>query len=330
MTHDLAIHGPFYDDLALGDVFDQAPSVTLTDGLAAAHHAILGGRHRLALDRGLAQRVAGAPLASPVFAWDVSIGQSTLVTQRAIANLFYRGLRFRRLPAIGDTLSTHTEIVGLRPAEAKPGRPPRGLVAMRIRTVDQQGRTVLDYHRCALLPARAEVSGPARGDMLPGAEAVSAAELAAPVAGWNLAAWREAVPGRHHGGLTVGERLQMGGDLVSSAPELARMTLNLAAIHHDAAAGGGTRLVYGGHTVGLTAAQASRALPSMLTILGWHSCDHVGPVREGDTLRATLEIERLEPLPDTGGIAHIAATVTADRPDGPAKVLDWRFAAAFA
>ena len=127
-------NGPFFDSLSLGDVFDQAPSVTLTDGLAATHHAIVGGRFRLALDRALSGRVAHAPLVSPSLAWDVSIGQSTLVTQRAIANLFYRGLRFLRLPAIGDTLTTRVEIVGLRPAEPKPDRPPRGLVVMRIRT----------------------------------------------------------------------------------------------------------------------------------------------------------------------------------------------------
>ena len=67
----------------------------------------------------------------------------------------------------------------------------------------------------------------------------------------------------------------------------------------------------------------------MLAILGWHSCDHLGPVREGDTLRTTLEVERLEPLAD-GGLAHVGASVTADRASGPEKVLDWRFVAAFA
>jgi acyl dehydratase len=322
-------HGPFFDDLSLSDVFDQAPSVTLTDGLAATHHAILGGRYRLALDRGLSMRVASAPLASASLVWDVSIGQSTLVTQRAIANLFYRGLRFLHFPAIGDTLTTRTEIVGLRPAEPKPDRPPRGLVVMRIATIDQERRPVLDYHRCALLPARGSVSGPPVGEMSPGELAVVGTDFAAATTGWDLAAYRAAVRGPHFASLREGQRQTMPGDLVSSAPELARMTLNLAAVHHDSAAACGTRLVYGGHTVGLAAAQASRAFPAMIAVLGWHSCDHLGPVREGDTLRSTLEIEKLEPIGE-GGLAHIAATVTADRPQGPAKVLHWRFVAAFA
>jgi acyl dehydratase len=120
------VDGPRFDDLAVGDVFDHAPAVTLTDGLAAAHHAIVGGRVRLAFDRELSRAVTGIDVASPPLVWDMAIGQSTLVTQRAIANLFYRGLRFVRFPAMGDTIATRTEIVGLRPVTPKPGRPPRG------------------------------------------------------------------------------------------------------------------------------------------------------------------------------------------------------------
>ena len=322
--------GPFFDSLSLGDVFDQAPSVTLTDGFAATHHAIVGGRFRLALDRALSGRVAHAPLVSPSLAWDVSIGQSTLVTQRAIANLFYRGLRFLRLPAIGDTLTTRVEIVGLRPAEPKPDRPPRGLVVMRIRTLTSNSglsSTFIVARFCR--PATPCTDNRPAICRRPMAKCPDKTTRPPSPAGTSPH-FAPHVPGPSFASLQQGERRTMPGDLVSSAPELARLTLNLAAIHHDAsAAADGRRLVYGGHTVGIAASQASRAFPSMLAILGWHSCDHLGPVREGDTLRTTLEIERLEPLAD-GGLAHIGASVAADRATGPEKVLDWRFVAAFA
>jgi acyl dehydratase len=84
----------------------------------------------------------------------VAIGQSTLVTQRVIANLFYRGLVLRRSPTIGDTLSTTTEVVALRQNSPRPGRAATGLAAPRARTVDQQKRRVLDFWRCAMLPLR--------------------------------------------------------------------------------------------------------------------------------------------------------------------------------
>ncbi|MGB2922061.1 MAG: acyl dehydratase, partial [Mycobacterium sp.] len=97
--------GPHFDDLQVGQVFDSSPSVTLTAGIAAAHQAILGDRLRLALDAELATAVTGSlgPLAHPALVCDVAIGQSTVVTQRVKANLFYRGLRFHRFPVIGDT-----------------------------------------------------------------------------------------------------------------------------------------------------------------------------------------------------------------------------------
>src|SRR5271168_4896232 len=71
--------GPYFDDLYIGQVFDWAPSATLSAGLAAAHQSILGDRLRLALDAGLSAAVTGTPgpLAHPGLVCDVAIGQST-------------------------------------------------------------------------------------------------------------------------------------------------------------------------------------------------------------------------------------------------------------
>src|SRR4051794_1870442 len=101
--------GPYFDELTTGDIFDSPPAITLTRGRAAVHQSILGSRLRLSLDEHLSRRVTGEALADPSFVWDVSIGQSTLVTRRVVANLFYRGLAFHRIPALGDTLRTSTE-----------------------------------------------------------------------------------------------------------------------------------------------------------------------------------------------------------------------------
>src|ERR1700759_3214096 len=108
MATSAAVSGPYFDDLEVGQVFDAAPSTTLTAGAAAAHQAIIGDRLRLALDAELASAVTGATstLAHPALVCDVAIGQSTLATQRVKANLFYRGLRFHRFPVLGDTLRT--------------------------------------------------------------------------------------------------------------------------------------------------------------------------------------------------------------------------------
>ena len=97
-------------------------------------------------------------------------------------------------------------------------------------------------------------------------------------------------------------------------------------MHHDARAGGGRRLVYGGHTIGIAAAQASRALPGIVTILGWRSCDHTGPVHEGDTLRSTVTVEDALPGPGVTRVVDLRSVVTADATDGGDPLpFDWRF-----
>ncbi|WP_082695797.1 acyl dehydratase [Mycobacterium sp. IS-1742] len=320
--------GPYFDDLTHGQVFDSAPTMTLSAGAAAVHQSILGDRLRLALDAELAAAVTGAtaPLAHPGLVCDVAIGQSTLVTQRVRANLFYRGLAFHRYPVLGDSLFTRTEVVGLKQNSAKPGRAPTGLAALRMTTVDQLGRLVLDFHRCAMLPLRDGAPDTGHADDL---SAIGAdTPTPDPAADWDALAYRTRVPSSSFDAGLVGTALRSTADVVSSAPELARLTLNIAATHHDSRVGGGRRLVYGGHTIGLALAQATRLLPDLVTVLAWESCDHTGPVYEGDTLYSALHVEGARPLPGgRGEVLDLRSLVYAvdDPADRPA--LDWKFSA---
>jgi len=327
------VDGPYFDDLRHGMRFENAPAVTLTEGLAAAHEAIVGCRLPLVLDHALARRVTGADgaLAPPNLVWDIAIGHSSVVTHAVRANLFYRGVVFRRAPRIGDTLRTVTEVVGLRQNRRRPGRPATGLAALRVRTRDQHGRPVLDFWRCAMLPLRDQDRDTGHADDLSGIGAAPTfAELSRVAADWRLDAYRSYLPGRPAAGLAGRVFRVAGGDVVSAAPELARLTLNIAKVHHDAAAAGGRRLVYGGHTIGIALHQAVRALPEIVTVVGWHGCDHLGPVWEGDTLYSTVEVERTEPA-GQGALVHLRSRVHARRPGEPqADVLDWRFVAVVA
>ena len=326
---------PWFEDLTVGTVFTAAPALTLTEGHAALHQALAGDRLRLVLDRTLADAVvgAGAAVAHPALVWDTAIGQSTVATGRVVANLFYRGLLVRRAVRLGDTLRTTTEVVARRENRVKPGRRPTGLALLRIRTVDQHERPVLDFTRCAMLPLQGAPTGEA-GDEVGGAADLEAEPLRAAADELDLAAYRAAVPGPHYDAVTDGWGFEIeGGDVVDAAPALARLTLNVAMAHLDAAStGDGRRLVYGGHAIGLAAGQAARALPAMVTILGWHAADHTAPVFEGDTLRSRIELERREPLPAGGGLLHLRSRVRAARAGGgeDADVLDWRFVAVLA
>lgn len=317
-----SFEGPYFDELAVGDVFDQAPALTLTDGRASVHQSILGSRLRLSLDHALSHRVAGRPLADPGFVWDVAIGQSTLVTRRVIANLFYRGLQFHRLPSIGSTLTTRTEVIGLKQNRSGP----TGLAALRITTRDEEDRLVLDFLRCAMLPLKDPAAQTGHTDDLSqlGSGIVSAG--AAPmIEGWNIAAFPEPAASYE-----AGQSWELeAGDVISSAPELARLSLNLAHVHHDRFRQPSGRLVYGGHTIGIALAQLTRTLPDLVTISGWAGCDHLGPVREGDTVRSTITLEKVAAL-DGGWRAldlrvQVAARSAAETEAIP--VLDWKLTA---
>lgn len=312
--------GSYFDELSVGEVFDTAPSLTLSSGRAAVHQSILGSRLRLSLDAGLSRRVAGSELADPSFVWDVAIGQSTLVTRRVVANLFYRGLAFHRLPSIGDTLTTRTEVVGLRQNASRPS----GLAALRITTRDQDDRLVLDFWRCAMLPLSSpEVQTGHAADLGSIGTAPQGTSMSAAVASWDLSRF----PASNT--IAKGDKWVLeAGDLVSNATELARLSLNLAHVHNDRFTQPAGRLVYGGHTIGLALAQLTRTMPNLITIASWRSCDHTGPVREGDTLVSTIEALDVEQLAGRLKAITLRVLVSAKRDnDESAPVLDWKMTA---
>jgi acyl dehydratase len=333
---------PWFEDLARGQVFDESPAVTLTSGHLALHEAVFGDRLRLPLDAELSRAVTGKPsaLANPSLVCNVAIGQTTVPSGRVIGNLFYRGLVLQRPVHLGDTLRTVTTIAALRQNARRAGRPATGLAVFQIHVENQRGETVLHFWRCPMLPCRDPDVETGHADSL---DAI-ATELdmeqvrAAVPREWRLDLFRERLPGAHFAELAEGVVLDVESrDTVTCAPEIARLTLNVAGAHTDAGASAfGRRLVYGGHTISLAAAQLTRAIPNLVTIVAWRSCDHTAPVYEGDLLRSEFTIEAKHPLAGGGGLLDVRALVQAERAAGgpaageSARVLDWRLIALMA
>ena len=90
----------------------------------------------------------------------------------------------------------------------------------------------------------------------------------------------------------------------------------------------GKRLVYGGHTITMAAAQLLRVMPNMLSVLGWYKCDHLAPVFEEDVLQSRVTIERIAAVKNAG-IINLNIQTFAVRPDSDTaavQVLDWKLA----
>ena len=255
----LAVAAPWFEDLAGRDrVRRGAPALTLTEGHAALHQAIAGDRLRLALDRTLAAAPSAPARRSRTPAW---CGTSRSASRRWPPAAWSRtsstaGCCCAARCALGDTLRTTTEVVALRENRVKAGRRPTGLALLRIRTVDQDERPVLDFTRCAMLPLRDDPTGDAgrRGRRRRPTSTPSALHAAA--AGLDLAALprRRARPALRRRRRTAGRSRSRAATSSTRAPELARLTLNVAMAHHDAGStADGRRLVYGGHTIGIAA-----------------------------------------------------------------------------
>ena len=139
--------------------FVPAPAITIGAGETALYQAIVGdpladlaGR----TGRDAVTGVAGG-VVNPALALHFSIGQSTVATRRVIANLFYRGVVLRRPVPVGrDAVDDRRDRAPAGDQSRKPDRPPRGMVLLGIRTVDQRrrGRRRLRAVRAAPLPRR--------------------------------------------------------------------------------------------------------------------------------------------------------------------------------
>lgn len=325
---------PWFEDFEVGNEYSDVPAITLTEGYAALHQSVFADRSRLYLDAPLCRTVTGSDrlLVNPSLVCNITIGQSTIPSQRVLGNLFYRGLRFHRPVFIGDTLTTTTKVVALRQNSIKPGRAASGMVGLEIHTCNQDGETVLLFWRCPMISCRdpdADTGLKSDFSMMP--EEISGEDLLASVPDWRISAMTKAVGGRCY---ETGQVIEVEArDTVTSAPEMVRMTLNLAMTHTDATKSVyNRRLVYGGHTISLAAAQLSRVMPDLVTILAWFNCDHVAPVFENDILGSVVTIEDISEL-DQGRLARLTIEVFAERgADAPEsgeniKVLDWRLAA---
>ena len=334
---------PWFEDFTIGDNFSQVPAITITEAYTAIHQAIFADRLILPLNHPLSSSVTGRQetLVNPSLVCNFAIGQSTVPSQRVMGNLFYRGLILRQPVFVGDTLTTTTKVVALRQNKIKPGRPASGMVALEIHVTNQNAVTVMLFWRCPMIPCQdknADTGHSDSFDRMP--EDIQLADLVNAVPRWELGRFRN-LPGAHFKDLVAGASYTIDAqDTITLAPELVRMTLNLAMTHTDATRSVyGKRLVYGGHTISMAAAQLSRALPNMLTLLGWFKCDHLAPVFEEDILCTRVSILNLHKVTQ-GGIAILHVETYATRGDqapaavsakgGKTKVLDWQLAALFA
>ncbi len=328
---------PWFEEFSQGDDFSDVPAITITEGHTAVHQALFADRSALCLSQPLARKVTGENrlLANAALVCNMAIGQSTIPSQRVMGNLFYRGLLLQQPVFVGDTLATTTRCVALRQNTVRKGRAASGMVALEIDVTNQNGQTVLHFWRCPMIPCKDPDADTGRADsfdVMP--EAIEDQRLIDSVPDWDFECFSREVRGLNTSALSRGEVFEVqAADTVTLAPELVRMTLNMAMTHTDARRSVyGKRLVYGGHTISMAAAQLTRVMPNLVSVLCWYRCDHTAPVFEEDILTSRVTILDVINMP-SAALVKLQIEVFADRgPNAPEggqaiKVLDWQLAA---
>lgn len=316
----IPLDGPFYDQLRVGEELPRQPSITIDEGMAALYQSWVGERLPMALDAAVYEAVTGQPgrLASPGLVMQLSIGLSTTISRRAIANLFYRDVRLVRPITLGESVATVVTVTGLADGSHKEGRDRRGKVLVDIVTT-ANGEPAVEYQRCPMLPQAQNDTAPGHHDDLGVDGDVDLAAYAVLVPDhWDFGPLGP--PTQWATGETITDPSR---DVIDGATGMVRLTHNLAMVHRDVEKSPyPERLVYGGHVVGLAQASLSRVLPGMATVVGWHGCAHTGPAFEGDLLSFSHTL--LDVAPAGGGRAlTIRVEGAAVRDDGEASVLDW-------
>ena len=303
--------GNFFEDFRVGQEFRHATPRTLTEADAALNVGLYGSRFAINSSDEFARSVGlpRAPL-DDLMVFHVVIGKTVPdISLNAVANLGYAEFRWGVPVYPGDTLSSHSRVLGLRENSNRSS----GVVWVRSTGVNQHGEMVLDYVRWVMVHKRdpdAVVSAPVVPKT---AASVAPSDLVVP-AGLSLAAYDDGAAGSAHRweDYEAGERIDhVSGMTLEDSDHMfsTRLYQNTARVHFDAHAGKNTRfgrrLAYGGHVISLARALSFNGLANGFRVAAINAGSHVAPTFGGDTIYAWSEVLEKAALPDRSDVAAL-------------------------
>ncbi|RYJ07367.1 MAG: hypothetical protein EON52_01635, partial [Actinomycetales bacterium] len=227
--------GNFFEDFTVGQVLEHATPRTVTEGDRALYGAIYPTRFSIPSSAAFAASVGLDPHpVEELIAFHVAFGKTVPdVSLNAVANLGYAELRFHRPVLPGDTLSTRSEVIGLK--QNSNGK--SGVVYVRSTATNQRGEVAIDWVRWVMVHKR-DQSLPAPETVVPElAPAVEPADLVIPE-GLDFTGYDVVAAGEPHrfDDYEVGEKIDHvdGVTLTDSEHQQAtRLWQNTAKVHFN-------------------------------------------------------------------------------------------------
>ena len=295
--------GNYFEDFRLGQKIAHATPRTLTVGDAALYTALYGSRFALQSSDTFAQSVGlpKSPL-DDLLVFHTVFGKTVPeVSLNAVANLGYAEGRFLRQVYPGETLSAHSEVIGLKENSNRQ----TGVVYVRTHGMNEKEEQVLTYVRWVMVRKRDANAAVAEAHVPKLVEAVVVEDLhIAPHMNFDTL-FDPVLSGSAHRweSYDVGEKIDHGDGITVEETEhmmATRLYQNTARVHFNqfAEAKGrfGRRLIYGGHVISLARSISFNGLANAFTIAAINGGRHVNPLFAGDTVFAWSEVIDKKPL----------------------------------
>jgi 2-methylfumaryl-CoA hydratase len=304
MTSTKTNPGNFFEDFRFGQTIVHATPRTVTVGDAALYTSLYGTRFAVQSSDAFAKAIGypQSPL-DDLLTFHVVFGKTTPdISLNAIANLGYANCRFLKPAYPGDTLSSVSEVIGVKENSNRE----TGTVYVRSTGRNQKGDVVLEYVRWVMVRKR-DKDAPAPEAVVPELPArVDPASLGSAVPKLDIGKYDFALAGSPYrwGDYEVGEKIDHvdGMTLEEAEHQIAtRLYQNTAKVHfnqHTEAKGRfGKRIVYGGVVISLARALSFNGLNNAFHLAAINGGRHVSPCFAGDTVYAWSEVLEKAELP---------------------------------
>ncbi|HWU23714.1 MAG TPA: MaoC family dehydratase [Nocardioides sp.] len=295
--------GNFFEDFTVGQVIEHATPRTVTEGDRALYGALYPTRFAVPSSAAFAAAVGLDPHpVEELIGFHIAFGKTVPdISLNAVANLGYAECRFHQPIVPGDTLSTRSEVIGLK--QNSNGR--SGVVYVRSTATNQRGEIALEWCRWVMVHKR-DAESPAPEAVLPELKPALAAEDLVVPDGLDFSAYDFVAAGEPHryDDYAIGERIDHvdGVTLSDSEHKMAtRLWQNTAKVHFNVEARpDGNCLIYGGHVISMARALSYNGLANAQLVVGINAGSHVAPAFAGDTVYAWSEVLDKAEIPGHG------------------------------
>ena len=312
--------GNFFEDFLPGQIIRHATPRTVTRGDAALYMGLFGPRFAVQSSAAFARAIGypDSPL-DDMLVFHTVFGKTVPdVSLNAVANLGYASCRFLQPVFPGTTLSTVSEVIGVK--QNSNGK--TGTVYVRSTGYCESGEKVLEYTRWVMVRKRdpdAHVPEPLVPEL---SDRVAPEELATAVPSIDVSKYDYDLAGSPHrwGDYETGEKIDhVDGMTVEEAEHqiATRLFQNTAKVHfnqHTEAQGRfGRRLIYGGVVISVARALSFNGLANAFHIAAINGGRHVAPLFAGDTVYAWSEVLERAKLPGRSDVGALRVRLVATK-----------------